>query len=93
MAVAKKKAGQRAAETEPAKMVVDLSINSVQLLRDCLVADMKEFLIENLPRLARIAAADVIHTTEKADTVFTRALKEGDHVRDLMRETPVGGAN
>lgn len=91
MAVAKKQARQRTAEAESAKMVVDLSINSVQLLRDCLMSDMKEFLVDNLPRLARIAAADVIHTTEKADTIFQRALKEGDHVRDLMRGTPVGG--
>ena len=43
-------------------------------------------LLEIGPTLARLAQADTIHTSENPETVFRRAIMEGDIARGLLPE-------
>ena len=40
--------------------------------------------------LARIAAVDVIHSTEKPETLFTRAIMEGEIVYNYIKRVKKG---
>ena len=41
-------------------------------------------------KLARLAAADTLHTTEKAKTVLQRAIDEGGIASDMLAVDPDG---
>lgn len=51
-------------------------------------AEIRAALADLGPVLARIAAADTIHTTERPETVLDRAVKEGRLAAEIMK----GGA-
>jgi hypothetical protein len=59
-------------------------INGNAELRQAIRAEVRAALVEFGPILARLAAADTIHTTERAETVLERAVKEGRLARRLM---------
>ena len=59
-------------------------INGNAELRRAIRAEVRAALAEFGPILARLAAADTIHTTERAETVLERAVKEGQLARRLM---------
>ena len=60
----------------------------------CALADVKQAMRETMlefgPVVARLAAVDTIHTTERSDTLFRRAINEGTQARDIMRELEDG---
>jgi hypothetical protein len=58
--------------------------NSGVELRQIIRAEIRAALAEFGPILARIAAADTIHTTERPETVLKRAVDEGHIARRLM---------
>ena len=55
-------------------------------LRKIVRAEIRAALAEFGPILARLAAADTIHTTEFPETVLRRAVDEGRLARRLMDE-------
>lgn len=60
-----------------------------QIIRDFAEAVAEAFgrkLLEIGPTLARLAQADTLHSTEQPQTVFRRAIAEGDAVRGLLAE-------
>lgn len=59
-------------------------INGNTELRQAIRAEIRAALAEFGPILARIAAADTIHTTERPETVLKRAVDEGRIARRLM---------
>lgn len=60
------------------------TINNGAELRQVIRAEIRAALAEFGPILARIAAADTIHTTERPETVLKRAVDEGRIARRLM---------
>jgi hypothetical protein len=60
------------------------TINNGVELRQAIRAEIRAALAEFGPILARIAAADTIHTTERPETVLKRAVDEGRLARRLM---------
>lgn len=74
------------APTKSSETVVELSPGSVRAIAEA-VADK---LVEVGPKLARLAAADTIHTVEKPETVLRRAIDEGDVASEMMAADPDG---
>ena len=52
--------------------------------------EVREALLELGPILARLAMVDTIHTVERPDTLFRRAINEGTQARDILRELEDG---
>jgi hypothetical protein len=65
---------------------VELSPGSVRAIAEA-VADK---LVEVGPKLARLAAADTVHTVEKPETVLRRAIDEGEIASVMMAADPDG---
>ena len=57
-------------------------------LRKIVRAEIRAALADFGPILARLAAADTVHTTELTETVFRRAVAEGLIARRLMDGAP-----
>lgn len=78
-------------KTKPApangsEAVVELSAGSVRAIAEA-VADK---LVEVGPKLARLAAADTVHTVQKPETVLRRAIDEGEIASVMMAADPDG---
>lgn len=72
----------KAAECE----VVELSARSVRAIAEAIA----EKLLDIGPKLARLAAADTIHTIENPNTVLKRAIDEGVSARTLLLSPGAG---
>ena len=59
---------------------VELSAGSVRAIAEAVA----EKLVEIGPKLARLAAADTIHSIERAETLFRRAIEEGASASALL---------
>ena len=59
---------------------VELSAGSVRAIAEAVA----EKLVEIGPKLARLAAADTIHSVEQPETVFRRAIEEGSSASALL---------
>ena len=59
---------------------VELSAGSVRAIAEAVA----EKLVEIGPKLARLAAADTIHSVERPETLFRRAIEEGASVSALL---------
>ena len=59
---------------------VELSAGSVRAIAEAVA----EKLVEIGPKLARLAAADTIHSIERPETLFRRAIEEGASVSALL---------
>ena len=68
--------------------VVELSARSVRAIAEAVA----EKLLDIGPKLARLAAADTIHTVEKPETVLHRAIDEGASARALLLSLGAGEA-
>ena len=84
MAAAPKKS--KLAPTNDGEAVVELSAGSVRAIAEA-VADK---LVEVGPKLARLAAADTVHTVQKPETVLRRAIDEGEIASVMMAADPDG---
>ena len=60
--------------------VVEISERSVRAIADA----VSEKLMDIGPKLARLAAADTIHSVERPKTVLSRAIAEGVSARALL---------
>lgn len=59
---------------------VELSARSVRAIAEAIA----EKLLEIGPKLARLAAADTIHSVERPETLFRRAIEEGASASALL---------
>lgn len=59
---------------------VELSAGSVRAIAEAVA----EKLVEIGPKLARLAAADTIHSVERPETLFRRAIEEGASASALL---------
>ena len=59
---------------------VELSAGSVRAIAEAVA----EKLVEIGPKLARLAAADTIHSVERSETLFRRAIEEGASASALL---------
>lgn len=59
---------------------VELSAGSVRAIAEAVA----EKLVEIGPKLARLAAADTIHSIERPETLFRRAIEEGARASALL---------
>ena len=59
---------------------VELSAGSVRAIAEAVA----EKLVEIGPKLARLAAADTIHSVEQPETLFRRAIEEGASASTLL---------
>ena len=84
MAAAPKKS--KLAPTNGGEAVVELSAGSVRAIAEAFA----DKLVKVGPKLARLAAADTLHTTEKAKTVLQRAIDEGGIASDMLAVDPDG---
>ena len=84
MAASPKKA--KLPPTNSSKAVVEISAGSVRAIAEA-VADK---LVEVGPKLARLAAADTVHTVQKPETVLRRAIDEGEIASVMMAADPDG---
>lgn len=78
MAASPKKA--KLPPTNSSKAVVEISAGSVRAIAEA-VADK---LVEVGPKLARLAAADTVHSIEKPETVLRRAIAEGASASEML---------
>ena len=63
---------------------VELSAGSVRAIAEAVAEAVAEKLVEIGPKLARLAAADTIHSIERPETLFRRAIEEGASVSALL---------
>lgn len=61
-------------------------INCNADLRQIVRAEIRAALADLGPILARLAAADTVHTTEFPETVFRRAVDEGRIARSIIND-------
>lgn len=59
---------------------VELSASSVRAIAEAVAGK----LLEIGPTLARLAAADTVHSVERPETILRRAIDEGDSARALL---------
>ena len=65
---------------------VELSAKSVKALAEAIVSGIVAELEKMLPIMARIAAADTVHTCEHAATIFRRVIREGLRAAEIYAE-------
>lgn len=63
---------------------VDLSRETINALAEAVAEAVCARLARLLPIMARLAAADTIHTVERSDKVFRRAIDEGRDVLNML---------
>ena len=67
---------------------VELSAGSIRAIAEAVA----EKLLDIGPKLARLGAADTIHSVERPETVFRRAINEGASASELLRALGEDGA-
>lgn len=63
---------------------VELSAGSVRAIAEAVAEAVAEKLVEIGPKLARLAAADTVHSVERPGTIFRRAIEEGASASALL---------
>lgn len=81
--------GQKTAPSVPVRVSgegVVLTRESVDALSEAIVARLIAHLVELLPVVARVGAADTVRSLEKSTTILNRAIDEGLVVASLIKE-------
>ena len=78
------KAAPSPSEREDARGVI-LDPSSIAALSDAIVAGLRAALVDIGPILARIAAADTIHTVQQLETVLRGAVSEGEQAAAIIK--------
>lgn len=81
-------APQRAQE-RGAVQAVNLSPETIDALVGGFSRELRRVLLELGPILARIAAADTVHTVERPPRVFSRAMQEAQTAAAIIQEVGV----
>lgn len=77
---------RREAKTREITQGVELSASSVAALSSAIVDGLAAKLVELLPVVARIAAADTVHTMQGEDAVMRKAVSEGVKAVEIVRQ-------
>lgn len=79
------KAAQSASE-RVAPGDVTLTRESIDAISEAVVARLVAHLVELLPVIARVGAADTVRSLEKSQTILSRAIDEGLVAASLIKE-------
>lgn len=71
--------------------VVNLTPETVDAIVDGLSREIRRAMLELGPIIARLAAADTIHSVERVTTVLGRAVAEGKTAADIVKMLEVKG--
>ena len=81
----------RAAQERETRGAVNLTPETIDAIVGGFSSELRRALLELGPILARLAAADTIHSVERVATVLGRAAVEGQTAADIVKEMEVKG--
>ena len=79
---------REAAQKRTQPGAVNLAPETIQALAEAVAVSVGAKMARLLPVVARIAAADTLHTCERGDTVLRHAIDEGIAAANLMEAIP-----
>lgn len=82
---------REAANKRETREAVNLTPEAIGAIVDGFSRELRRVLLEVGPIIARMAAADTIHTVERPATIFGRALQEAQTAAGVIDEAGVKG--
>lgn len=82
---------REAAQDRETRGAVNLTPETIEAIVGGLSRELRRALLELGPIIARLAAADTIHSVERVSTVLGRAVVEGQTAAEVLRKLEVNG--